>query len=148
MTARRSERLQVVLAVAQRRRKEADRFLAEARQRVSQGEAGIRQLQNYLKEYQQQFTASGQQGLKPGALQTQQAFMQKISTTIREQERALQQAREQLQQVQAYWQQTYAREKGIEKLIFKVRHEEQQVQERQLQRELDERSQHLKSPFD
>lgn len=148
MAARRSERLQAVLAVAQRRRREADRFLAEARQRVSQGEAGVRQLQGYLKEYQQQFAASGRQGLSMGALQTQQAFMQKISTTIREQERALQQAREQLQQVQAYWQQAYAREKGIEKLIFKARHEEQQAQERRLQRELDERSQHLKSPFE
>jgi len=147
MAAKRSERLQVVLSVAERRRKEADRFLADAQQRVSQGEAGIRQLQNYLKEYQQQFTASGQQGLTIAALQTQQAFMQKINSTIQEQEHALQQAREQLQQVRAYWQQTYARQKGIEKLILKARNEELQVQERRLQRELDERSQHLKSPF-
>jgi len=147
MTGRRSERLQVVLSVAERKRREADRFLVDAQQRVSQGEAGVRQLQNYLKEYQQQFTSSGQQGQSIAALQRQQAFIQKISTTIRQQERALQQAREQLQQVRAYWQQTYARQKGIERLILKARHEEQRAQERRLQRELDERSQYLKSPF-
>lgn len=147
MAAKRSDRLQVVLSVAERKRKEADRFLADAQKRVSQGEAGIAQLQTYLREYQQQFTTSGQQGLSIGALHTQQAFMHKINTTIFEQEHALKQAREQLQQVRAYWQQIYARQKGIERLIRKARDEEQQEQERKLQQDIDERSQHIRPRF-
>ena len=147
MANRRSERLQVVLTLAERKRKEADRFLADAQRRVSQGETGIRQLQNYLQEYRQQYTASGHQGLTIGELQMQQAFMQKINTTIFQQEQALQQAREQLHQVQAYWQQTYARQKGIERLIQKAKSEERQVQEYRQQKEMDEYSQRLKSPF-
>jgi len=147
MAVKRSDRLQVVLSVAERKRQEADRFLADAQKRVHQGEVGIQQLQGYLREYQQQFTASGQQGLSIGALQSQQAFMQKINTTIYEQERALQQAREQLQQVRIYWQQTYARQKGIERLIRKAREEEQQQSERKLQQEIDERSQHVRPRF-
>ncbi|MET4000769.1 flagellar export protein FliJ [Marinobacterium sp. MBR-109] len=147
MAAKRSDRLQVVLSVAERKRKEADRFLADAQKRVSQGEAGIAQLQTYLREYQQQFTTSGQQGLSIGALHTQQAFMHKINTTIFEQEYALKQAREQLQQVRAYWQQIYARQKGIERLIRKARDEEQQEQERKLQQDIDERSQHIRPRF-
>ncbi len=147
MAAKRSDRLQVVLSVAERKRKEADRFLADAQKRVSQGEVGIAQLQTYLREYQQQFTTSGQQGLSIGALHTQQAFMHKINTTISEQEHALKQAREQLQQVRAYWQQVYARQKGIERLIRKAREDEEQEQERKLQRDIDERSQHGRPRF-
>lgn len=147
MAAKRSERLKVVLAVAERKRKEADRFLADAQKRVSQGEAGIAQLQRYLQEYQQQFTASGQQGLSISALHTQQAFMHKINNTIYEQQHALEQAREQLQQVRAYWQQVYARQKGIERLIRKAREEEQQLLERKLQQDIDERSQHVRPRF-
>lgn len=147
MAAKRSERLKVVLAVAERKRKEADRFLADAQKRVSQGEAGIAQLQRYLQEYQQQFTASCQQGLSIGALHTQQAFMHKINNTIYEQQHALEQAREQLQQVRAYWQQVYARQKGIERLIRKAREEEQQLLERKLQQDIDERSQHVRPRF-
>jgi flagellar FliJ protein len=147
MAVKRSERLKVVLAVAERKRKEADRFLADAQRRVSQGEDGIAQLQRYLQEYQQQFTASGQQGLSIGALHTQQAFMHKINNTICEQQQALEQARQQLQQIRAYWQQVYARQKGIERLIRKAREEEQQLLERKLQRDIDERSQHVRPRF-
>ncbi|MDY6890735.1 MAG: flagellar export protein FliJ [Pseudomonadota bacterium] len=147
MAAKRSDRLQVVLAVAERKRKEADRFLADAQRRVSQGEAGITKLQTYLREYQQQFTHAGQQGLSVGELHTRQAFMQKISTTINEQEQALIQAREQLHQVRIYWQQSYARQKGIERLIQKVRQDEVEAYERKLQQEIDERSQHLRPPL-
>lgn len=147
MAVKRSQRLQVVLSVAERKRKEADRFLAEAQKRVSQGEVGVAQLQVYLKEYQQQFTASGQQGISIGALQTQQAFMYKINSTIHDQERALEQAREQLQQVRVYWQQTYARQKGIERLIRKAQDEELHERERKLQQDIDERSQHTPPRF-
>jgi len=147
MAVKRSERLQVVLTLAERKRQEADRFLADAQRRVNQGEAGIQQLQGYLREYQQQFTTSGQQGVSIGALQSQQAFMQKINSTIHEQERALEQAREQLQQIRIYWQQTYARQKGIERLIRKAREEEQLQVERRLQQEIDERSQHVRPRF-
>ncbi len=147
MSKQRSQRLEVVLAVAERKRREAERFLADAQRRVSQGEQGIVQLQNYLGEYQQQFTTTGQQGVSIGALQSRQAFMQKISHTVQQQEQALVQAREQLQQVQAYWQQTYAREKGIERLIQKARDRETHERERKLQQDIDERSQHVRPRY-
>ncbi len=147
MSKQRSQRLEVVLAVAERKRREAERFLADAQQRVSQGEQGIVQLQNYLGEYQQQFTATGRQGVSISELQSRQAFMQKIGHTMQQQEQALVQAREQLQQVRAYWQQTYARERGIERLVQKARDSETHERERKLQQDIDERSQHVRPRF-
>ncbi|MBP0048522.1 flagellar export protein FliJ [Marinobacterium sp. AK62] len=147
MAKSRSQRLEVVLTVAERKRREAERFLAEARQRVEQGEQGIQQLQTYLGEYQQQFTQHGREGLSVGALQSQQAFLQKINATIIAQEQALVHARDQLQQVQAHWQQAYAREKGIEELVRKARESELQQADKQLQREIDERSQHRRPQY-
>lgn len=147
MKRQRSERLAVVLAVAERKRREAERFLAEAQQRVQQGEQGLNQLARYLGEYQQQFTDSGRRGLSVGQLQSQQAFMHKISQTMQQQEQALVQAREQLQQVRAYWQQAYAREKGIERLVQQAREREAQERERKLQQSIDERSQHVRTRY-
>ncbi|MBR9828787.1 MAG: flagellar export protein FliJ [Oceanospirillales bacterium] len=147
MTKPRSQRLQVVLAVAERKRQEAERFLADAQRRVNQGENGIVQLQGYLGEYQQQFTATGREGISIQDLHVQQAFMQKITHTMQEQEQALQQARDQVQQVQAYWQQTYARQKGIENLVQKAQNEESHERDRKLQQEIDERSQHVRPRY-
>jgi flagellar FliJ protein len=41
----------------------------------------------------------------------------------------------------------YARQKGIERLIRKAREEEQQLLERKLQQDIDERSQHVRPRF-
>lgn len=144
---KRSQRLEVVRAVAERKRQEAERFLAESQLRVEQGEQGILRLQQYLGEYQQQFTLSGRQGLSIGALHSQQAFMHKVNSTIQTQEQALVQAREQLRQVRAHWQQMYARERGIEELIRKAREAEMRLADKQLQQEIDERSQHRRPQY-
>lgn len=147
MAKKRSQRLEVVRAVAERKRQEAERFLADAQQRVEQGEQGVLKLQQYLGEYQQQFTRTGQQGLSIGALHSQQAFMHKVNSTIQAQEQALVQARDQLQQVRAHWQQMYAKERGIEELIRKARENEMRQADKQLQQEIDERSQHRRPQY-
>lgn len=147
MAKPRSERLEVVLAVAERKRREAERYLAEAQQRVEQGERGIDQLQQYLGEYQKQYTQVGQQGMNIGTLHAQQSFLQKINSTIQAQEQALVQARDQLQQVRAFWQQAYAKEKGIEELIRQARETEVRQADKQLQQEIDERSQHRRPQY-
>ncbi|KAA0876617.1 flagellar export protein FliJ [Nitrincola tapanii] len=142
MTAKRSQRLNLVLDLAKRKQAQADRFLAEATQRVQQAEAQREQLQKYLLEYQMQFTQAGQQGLSPAQLQNHQAFINRLQTALRQQAQTLNLAQQQLEQVTRHWQETYAQTQGVDKLTQKVLQEEQRQQDKKEQQAIDERAQH------
>ncbi len=141
MSKARSERLGVVLDLSRRQREAADRYLADAQQRVQQAEAQLIQLQNYMLEYQQQFTQAGQQGMTTNALQQHQAFIGRLEHALRQQHDTIRVSRQQLAQVKDYWQSVYARFKGIEKLTDKARTDEQYVRDKREQHDIDERSQ-------
>ncbi|QEW05463.1 flagellar export protein FliJ [Nitrincola iocasae] len=141
MSKARSERLGVVLDLSRRQREAADRYLADAQQRVQQAEAQLIQLQNYMLEYQQQFTQAGQQGMTTNALQQHQAFIGRLEHALRQQHDTIRVSRQQLAQVKDYWQSVYARFKGIEKLTDKARTDEQYVRDKREQQDIDERSQ-------
>ena len=141
MSKSRSQRLGVVLDLSRRQREAADRYLADAQQRLQQAEAQLIQLQNYMLEYQQQFTQAGQQGMTTNSLQQHQAFIGRLEHALRQQHETIRVARHQLEQVKQYWQSVYARFKGIEKLTDKARTDEQYLRDKREQREIDERSQ-------
>ena len=145
MSVRRSKRLEVVLGLAQKQRDAADRYLAESRQRLQQAETQQVQLQNYMLEYQQQFTQAGQQGMTTDRLRQHQAVIGRLEQALRQQQETIRVARQQLEQVTQYWQSVYARFKGIEKLTDKVRQGEQLAQDKREQQQVDERSQRIRS---
>lgn len=141
------ERFQLLLDLAERKRKEAERLLAESQQRVAQAESGLRQLQQYQLEYQQQFQAAGVNGLSSGGVQTYQSFISKLSATGLQQREAIKQSKAQLEQVQAHWRQAMAHHKAMQKLLDKAMRDQQKLDEKRLQQELDERSQHIRPNF-
>ncbi|MCD8513622.1 MAG: flagellar export protein FliJ [Nitrincola sp.] len=141
MTKPRSQRLGVVLGLAEKQKEAADRYLADSQQRLQQAESQLIQLQNYMLEYQQQFTQAGQQGLTTDQLRQHQAFIGRLEQALRQQHETIRVARHQLDQVKQYWQSVYARYKGIEKLTDKVILSEQKHRDKQDQQAVDERSQ-------
>ncbi|WP_417583426.1 flagellar export protein FliJ [Nitrincola sp.] len=141
MNKSRSERLGVVLDLSRRQRETADLYLADAQKRLKQAEAQLIQLQNYMLEYQQQFTQAGQQGMTTNSLQQHQAFIGRLEHALRQQHDTIRVSRQQLEQVKQYWQSVYARFKGIEKLTDKARTDEQYARDKREQQEMDERSQ-------
>lgn len=141
MKKSRSKRLSVVLDLAERQKDAADRFLAESQQRLQHAELQLLQLQNYMLEYQQQFTEAGQKGLTTDQLQQHQAFIGRLEQAMRQQHETIRVAQQQLEQVKQYWQGVYARYKGIEKLTAKAKHSEQMLLDKREQQESDERSQ-------
>ncbi|GGC07338.1 hypothetical protein GCM10011352_37070 [Marinobacterium zhoushanense] len=144
---RRIERFQLLLKLAERKRKEADRLLGESQQRVEQAEKGLEQLKAYQLEYQQQFTDAGRGGLTCAQLQTYQAFIGKVSGAGRQQQEALLQSRAQLEQVEAYWRKTQAHYRAMQKLLEKAQKDKRLLDEKRLQQQLDERSQHTPASF-
>lgn len=143
--AKRSDRLKLIADLAEQKKKQADQFLAASRNRVLQDEKGLRQLQDFLLEYQNQFVEAGKQTMSPREMQTRQAFLNKITTTIERHHKAMQQNKQELQTVQQHWSKVYANLKAMESLQQKAKAQEDAEAERQLQKELDERAQ-MKRP--
>lgn len=143
--AKRSKRLQLLKDLAEQKKKQADQFLAASRNRVAQDQKGLEQLQAFLFEYQNEFVEAGQKTMSPCDMQTRQAFLNKITTTIERHQQAMRQNQQELKTVQEHWSASYAKLKAMETLQNKAIEQENAEYERQLQKELDERSQ-MKHP--
>lgn len=144
---KRSKRLQLVLDLAERKKKQADQFLAASRQRVEQDQRTMEQLEQYMTEYQQGYLGVNAEGCTGTQLHAQQAFMQKIQDAQDTQVKAMAQNRQELEVVEQHWKTAYARFKGMQKLTDKAIDAEKSEEEKNLQKQLDERSQVTKNPF-
>ncbi|MBT00667.1 MAG: flagellar export protein FliJ [Oceanospirillaceae bacterium] len=148
MSARKKiQRFELLVKLAERKRKEAERLLAETQQRVRQAETGLQQLKTYQLEYQQQFTQAGQGGLSAGQVQTHQAFIGRLNGAQQQQQEALVQSRAQLEQVENYWRQALAHQKAMQKLLDKAVEELARFEDKRDQQLLDERAQHTRPTF-
>lgn len=145
--SKRSKRLQLVLDLAEKKKKQADQFLAASRQRVEQDQRTMAQLDDYVSEYQQSYLGAHAEGCTGAQLHTQQAFLQKIQQAKSTQAKAMEQNRKELEVVEQHWKAAYARMKGLQKLTDKAVETEQLEEEKALQKQLDERSQVIKTPF-
>ena len=144
---KRSKRLQIVLDLAEKKKKQADQFLAASRQRVEQDQQTMQQLQQYMSEYHDNYLGVNAEGCSGAQLHAQQAFMQKIKDAQDTQKQAMEQNRKELEVVEQHWKEAYARLQGISKLTDKVKKQEELDQEKALQKQLDERSQVRRPAF-
>ena len=138
---KRSIRLKVVLDLAEKRKKDAERFLAEHIQRVESDKQQLIQLEQYLSEYQQSYRQASAQGLSVGEMLNYQSFMNKISAAIEQHKKSMLMNQKQLEHVKQYWAQMHGKYKAIDSLVIKALDAESKVLDKALQKQLDERSQ-------
>jgi flagellar FliJ protein len=141
MKKKRSARLSVVLDLEVRKKKEADKFLANQVKKVESDKLQLQQLENYLNEYQEQYKVDCKNGISIAHLTSYQAFMNKISTVIEQHKAAMKYNQEQLVGVRMYWSKVHARHNAVDGLIEKIKIKEQQVEDKSLQKMIDEISQ-------
>lgn len=144
---KRSQRLKVVLDLAERKKKQADQLLAASRARVEKDRLAVEQLKAYLADYQNQYETAGRQGFGIARLEVYQSFIRKITAAIQQQEHAAQMNRNELEIVERHWTQCYGQAVAMDKLVDKARTQEQQAEDKKLQQQLDERSQLIKTNF-
>lgn len=140
MKKKRSARLSVVLDLEDRKKKQADKFLADHIQRVENDKVQLTQLEAYLAEYQDQYKVTCQQGISVQSLTTYQAFMAKVSNVIDQHKSAMKHNEEQLAGVRQYWMKVYARRNAVDSLIGKIKTSEQASEDKALQKLIDEAS--------
>ena len=144
---KRSGRLKVVLDLSEKRKKDAERFLAEHIQRVETDKGQLMQLEQYLAEYQQTFRQATEQGLTINQMQNYQAFMNKIAIAIEQHKKSMELNQNQLKHVKQYWAQMHGKFKAIDSLVDKALDDERKVIDKALQKQLDERSQLSKTIY-
>ena len=141
MKKKRSARLSIVLDLEERKKKQADKFLSDHVKRVENDKSQLIQLENYLEEYQEQYKITCKQGISIQNLTSYQSFMSKIGTVIAQHKEAMKVNLEQLAGVRQYWIKVYARHNAVDSLIGRIKVKEQDVEDKMLQKLIDESSQ-------
>ncbi|MBE9396389.1 flagellar export protein FliJ [Pontibacterium sp. N1Y112] len=145
--AKRSQRLRVVLDLAERKKKQADQLLAASRARVEKDKQQIVQLEAFLADYQRQYEDAGRQGFGISKLEVYQSFIRKIATALNQQKNALRMNENELSAVERHWTQCYGQVVAMDKLVDKAQDQERKLEDKKLQQQLDERAQMIKSNF-
>ena len=140
MKKKRSARLGIVADLEERKRKQADQFLAEHVKRVENDKVQLLQLETYLVEYQQQYKVTCANGISVQSLMSYQNFMAKVGRVIDQHKVAMIVNLEQLQGVKVYWSKVCARQNAVDSLIVKLKNKEQYAADKALQQLIDEAS--------
>lgn len=134
----RSRRLEVVLALEQRREDAALDELTNARQQLQQQQQRLDQLYEYQADYREQMRNS-QQGVVPvSRLQGWQAFITQLDQVIQQQQRQVHTASDQFEQKRQQWRDAYERRRGMARHIEACRNQELREQDLRDQKVQDE----------
>lgn len=134
----RSERLQVVLTLEQRKEQQALDRMNDVRRQWQAEQDRLEELQRYQQEYHQQMRQQ-QQGTVPVArLQGWQSFIARLDRLIGEQQARTRQAEQRVEQARQQWHQAWERRRGMEKYIETCRAQEQLARDQAEQKQADE----------
>jgi len=134
----RSQRLAVVLALEERKEREALERMGKARELMEQHKGQIENLNRYQQEYRDQIRSSQHGVVQVSRLQAWQAFIAQLDQVILQQQKQLVQTEAVFETRRREWQQAWERRRGMEKYIETCRKQEQRVQDLQEQKMSDE----------
>lgn len=132
-----SKRLQIVLDLAIKEQKKDAELLASKRAEAEDAFNQYQQLQNYQKEYDQQFSTVKN---NPIQLQNYLKFYSSLDKVLVSQQEKIQLAANGLELATQQWQASYAKQQNLQKLVDKKKMEEQALLNQQEQKMLDEQS--------
>ncbi|MCB1664510.1 MAG: flagellar export protein FliJ [Pseudomonadales bacterium] len=135
---KRSQRLDSVVQLAERRAQDAAQALAFVQQRLQDEQQKLEQLEQYLAEYRDTVAQEGRKGLSVAVFRRYNDFSDNVMKAIAAQTQQVNTVRRQVEQVRRHWQMLDARHKGILKMQDKVRQTESLEAQRQEQKELDD----------
>lgn len=133
-------RLQSILDLSQTRMDEAARTLAALIAGENDQAGKLAMLEDYRREYQDQFMAAARSGLTPGQWSNYRAFLARIDDAISHQQQQVTQSRHRAQVGQRDWLDTRTRVKAFEALSDRHQANAVKREARSEQRVADDRS--------
>ncbi len=133
-------RLQTILDLSQTRMDESARALAALIASEHDQSRKLTMLEDYRKEYQDQFMAAARNGMTPGQWSNYSAFLARIDDAIGHQQQQVEQSRDRAQAGQREWLDTRTRVKAFETLSDRHQAELVKREAKAEQRVADDRS--------
>lgn len=139
MAVKRSQRMAIVLQMAERAEEAAARQLEQSRSQVAQAQQQLQQVEEYQKDYTQALNQP-KAGVSAYAMINDRRFLEQLHRVCQSQMAQIRQLSEQEERCLRNWQQCYQRRRNIVQLIDKLKQNESALLEKQLQKEMDELS--------
>lgn len=137
---KRSERLHVVLQLAQRKEDEALERMGAAKQAWHSETERLGELQQYHSDYQNQIRTASRGRVSASQLQSWQHFVSRLADAITQQQQRVGLAQGQYEKMRDAWHDAHERRRGMERHIESCRQQELYEEGRREQRLLDESS--------
>lgn len=139
----RSERLQVVLGLEQRKEDAALDRLSRARDHLQREQQRLDELSQYQSDYREQMRRAQQGVVSVARLQGWQAFIAQLDDVIRQQEGQVVHAQRGFEVARDDWRQAYERKQGMSRHVEACRQVEQREGDQREQKQLDEAASRL-----
>lgn len=139
MARSRSQRMTIVLQLANRSEQAAALALQKSRSALDQADSQLQQIKQYQQEYVAELNAKTQK-LTAQTMINDRHFLQRLSEIEITQCQQIAQLKKNESGCLSQWKLCYQRRQSIETLIARLQKEESSVVEKQLQKELDELS--------
>ena len=139
MAVKSSQRLQLVLQLAEKAEQAAAADLQANAEQLLESEQQLLQVSGFHKEYVEKLNAK----LAPShasEMINDRAFLQQVGEACQAQENRYREIQQRKQALLNHWQSLHYKRKNIEKMIARLRRSEGQLADKQLQKELDELS--------
>ncbi len=140
-----SKRMQPIARLAAERERDAARELVVSRRELEVHRGRLRELCGYRDEYGRRLNEAGVQGIDAAQLRDYRSFLTRLNEAIVEQERLGVVAQRDWEVCTARWQGTRTRTKALDKVVERLRHDEDRRECRREQGESDERAQRRRS---
>ena len=142
----RSQRMKVVLQLAERAEEAAATTLQSSRQQLQQAEEQLQQIEDYQQHYIQELNAQNGR-VSVQTLMNDRQFLQQLTGISATQRQQIEQLQQQEGQCLHNWQLCYQRRQNIENLIERLQQAENLDEEKRLQKQLDELSSLMRPAF-
>lgn len=133
-----SDRLEVLLRLAEMKEQNAARQLAADTERLQQAREQSRQLAVYEQDYQRGFVERGAQTLDPRSLRNYQGFFRQLEHIQVQQQRAVEQRDREREAARLRWIEQYSRRKLLTQIRARRLATEQLQADKKLQGEIDD----------
>jgi flagellar protein FliJ len=143
VAVKRAKRLEVVGKLIHDKERECALRVVATQTRLADAERRDQELRRYLREYQQLFERRARGGMGVAGVRDYQAFITRLGEAVRQQDGVIQQLKAECESARAQWRHAAARKSGIGKVLANAHSEARQLEERQVQKELDDRAQRV-----
>lgn len=132
---KKSERMQVLVDISQRKEEEVAKALAKDQARLQHDQQKLQELKDYAGQYDSQRNLLG---LSPYLTTNYQHFVDRLQQAIQQQEQQVKRSEQQVNMAMKRWQNARAKTKGMDWLKDKSVNEELATANKQEQKQIDE----------